>query len=131
MQVFRKCEGCGVSVPARYAVLPLPGVWMCRRCWGEFLAELLEDDVDPGSEAVLAAHARRREEDRRRTLEFSHGLALATTQSSALARPLRSAGLLAAARLPSLQGWLVGGAMGYRGVVPRLCRAPPAGAAPR
>lgn len=95
------------------------------------LAELLEDDVDPGSEAVLAAHARRREEDRRRTLEFSHGLALATTQSSALARPLRSAGLLAAARLPSLQGWLVGGAMGYRGVVPRLCRAPPAGAAPR
>lgn len=99
------------------------------------LAELLEQGGDPGSEALLAEYARRRAEDRRRTLEFSHGLALATGQPAALARPLRSAGMLAAARVPSLQGWLVGGAMGYRGEVPRLCRAPaaatvPPGAAP-
>ena len=92
------------------------------------LAELLEQPgVDPGSEALLAEYVRRREEDRGRTLAFSHGLAVATMQPSPLARPLRSAGMLAAARLPSLQGWLVGGAMGYRGDVPRLCRAPDAG----
>jgi 2-octaprenyl-6-methoxyphenol hydroxylase len=30
--------------------------------------------------------------------------------------------LLAAQRLPALQAWLVGGAMGYRGDVPGLCR---------
>jgi 2-octaprenyl-6-methoxyphenol hydroxylase len=36
---------------------------------------------------------------------------------------LRSAGLLALDRMPSAQAWLVGGAMGYRGDVPKLCRA--------
>ncbi len=92
------------------------------------LAELLEQPgMDPGSEALLAEYARRREDDRGRTLAFSHGLAVATMQPSPLARPLRSAGMLAAARVPSLQAWLVGGAMGYRGDVPRLCRAPDAG----
>lgn len=93
------------------------------------LAELLEEEAfaqDPGAERVLAAYAARRREDRERTIAFSHGLARATMQASPLARPLRSAGMLAVARLPSLQGWLVGGAMGYRGEVPRLCRAVPA-----
>jgi len=88
------------------------------------LAELLEQGGDPGSGALLDEYARRRREDRERTLAFSHGLARTTMQASPLARPLRSAGLLAAARVPSLQGWLVGGAMGYRGTVPRLCRPP-------
>ena len=37
-------------------------------------------------------------------------------------RPLRSAGLMAAAQAAPLQSWLVGGAMGFRGDVPELCR---------
>ena len=37
-------------------------------------------------------------------------------------RPLRSAGLVAGDAFGWLQGWLVGGAMGYRGDVPALCR---------
>ena len=43
MKVHRTCQGCGARVPARYAVRPLVGVWMCLKCWGEFLAELLEE----------------------------------------------------------------------------------------
>ncbi len=86
------------------------------------LAELLEGADDPGADALLAEYERRRHDDRARTLTFSHGLARRTADPSPLLRPLRSAGLLAAQRLPALQAWLVGGAMGYRGEVPRLCR---------
>lgn len=86
------------------------------------LAELVEGAGDPGADALLAEYARRRQEDRARTLAFSEGLARLTADPSPLLRPLRSAGLLAAQRLPALQAWLVGGAMGYRGDVPRLCR---------
>lgn len=86
------------------------------------LAELVKVGEDPGTDALLAEYARRRHEDRTRTLAFSHGLAQLTANASPLLRPLRSAGLLAAQRLPALQAWLVGGAMGYRGEVPRLCR---------
>jgi 2-octaprenyl-6-methoxyphenol hydroxylase len=86
------------------------------------LAELLEGADDPGAGALLAEHVRRRHEDRTRTLAFSDGLARITADASPLLRPLRTAGLLAAQRLPALQAWLVGGAMGYRGDVPRLCR---------
>ena len=39
-----------------------------------------------------------------------------------LLRPLRSAGLVAGGAMDWMQGWLVGGAMGYRGDVPALCR---------
>jgi 2-octaprenyl-6-methoxyphenol hydroxylase len=88
------------------------------------LAELMESrGGDPGDDAMLAAHAARREEDRMRTLAFSDGLARVTAQDTPLLRPLRSLGLLALDRLPSAQAWLVGGAMGYRGDVPALCRA--------
>jgi 2-octaprenyl-6-methoxyphenol hydroxylase len=86
------------------------------------LAELIEDADDPGDEAVLAAHARRRARDRARTLAFSDGLARLTSNPAPLLRPLRSLGLVALDRLPALQGSLVGGALGYRGDVPRLCR---------
>ena len=86
------------------------------------LAELLEQGGDPGSDGLLAEYERRRRLDRQRTLEFSHGLARATSLAAGWARPLRSAGLAAVSRMPSLQAWLVGGAMGYRGEVPRLCR---------
>ena len=88
------------------------------------LAELMETrGGDPGDDAMLAAHAARRGEDRMRTLAFSDGLARVTAQDTPLLRPLRSLGLLALDRLPSAQAWLVGGAMGYRGDVPALCRA--------
>lgn len=89
------------------------------------LAELIAGQDDPGADALLEAHAVRRSEDRERTIAFSDGLARMTANAGSLLRPLRSLGLLAADRSALLQGWLVGGAMGYRGDVPRLCRASP------
>ncbi len=88
------------------------------------LAELIEEaKEDIGSDAMLARYAARRKEDRERTLAFSDGLARLTANSSPLLRPLRALGLLALDGLPSLQSTLVGGALGYRGEVPLLCRA--------
>jgi 2-octaprenyl-6-methoxyphenol hydroxylase len=88
------------------------------------LAELIERDggADPGADALLQAHAARRAPDRERTLAFTDGLARVTAGDAPLLRPLRSLGLAAAQRSPTLQSWLVGGAMGYRGDVPALCR---------
>ncbi|MFT4256407.1 MAG: 2-octaprenyl-6-methoxyphenyl hydroxylase [Pseudoxanthomonas sp.] len=86
------------------------------------LAELIADAEDPGAPALLQAHVERRREDRQRTLQFSDGLARLTSNDSPLLRPLRSLGLLAANRLPAVQSMLVGGAMGFRGQVPALCR---------
>src|SRR5690606_4642011 len=77
---------------------------------------------DPGADAVLRRHAERRAGDRERTLAFSDGLATLTSNDAPLLRPLRSAGLVAGDAMGWLQGWLVGGAMGYRGDVPALCR---------
>lgn len=77
---------------------------------------------DAGDDAVLRSHAACRAEDRSRTLAFSDGLAKLTSNDAPLLRPLRSAGLLAGDAMGWLQGWLVGGAMGYRGDVPALCR---------
>jgi 2-octaprenyl-6-methoxyphenol hydroxylase len=90
------------------------------------LAELIETrGGDPGEAVLLAEYARRRREDRERTLAFSDGLAKVTANNSPLLRPLRSLGLLALDRLPALQASLVGGALGYRGDVPALCRSAP------
>ena len=90
------------------------------------LAELLvacaRDGADPGDAALLSAYATRREEDRRRTLEFSDGLARLSSNPEHGASLLRSAGLVALAALPGLRSSLVGGAMGYRGDVPEACR---------
>lgn len=86
------------------------------------LAELVADGGDPGAPALLAAWAARRHEDRTRTLAFSDGLARLTANPSPLLRPLRSAGLLALDADRGLQAMLAGGAMGYRGDVPALCR---------
>ncbi len=87
------------------------------------LAELVEArGGDPGDAGLLAAYAERRAGDRGRTLDMTHGLARLTADDAPLLRPLRSLGLLALDRLPSAQGRLVGGAMGYRGDVPALCR---------
>jgi 2-octaprenyl-6-methoxyphenol hydroxylase len=89
------------------------------------LAELIEtggEGVDAGAAELLDAYVHRRREDRERTLGFSDGLAKLTANTAPLLRPLRSLGLLALDRLPSTQALLVGGALGYRGHVPRLCR---------
>lgn len=76
----------------------------------------------PGDDA-LHDYARRRREDRERTLAFSDGLARLTANPSGLLRPLRSLGLLALdGDHGGLQARLAGGAMGYRGDVPVLCR---------
>jgi 2-octaprenyl-6-methoxyphenol hydroxylase len=89
------------------------------------LAELVEEHrEDPGADALLARHGERRREDRARTLAFSDGIARLTANSAPWLRPLRSVGLLALDRTPSLQALVAGGAMGYRGDVPRLCRGP-------
>ncbi|QII27851.1 2-octaprenyl-6-methoxyphenyl hydroxylase [Stenotrophomonas maltophilia] len=85
------------------------------------LAELLEVEGDAGSDALLRFYVARREEDRRQTVAFSGGLARLTSNPAPLLRPLRSLGLVAAQRA-SVQSMLVGGAMGFRGDVPRLCR---------
>ncbi|MEO6102582.1 MAG: 2-octaprenyl-6-methoxyphenyl hydroxylase [Pseudoxanthomonas sp.] len=88
------------------------------------LAELIGQAQDPGTESLLQAYSQSRSEDRRRTLEFSDGLARFTGSASPLLRPLRSLGLLAADQSAALQSMLVGGAMGFRGEVPELCREP-------
>jgi 2-octaprenyl-6-methoxyphenol hydroxylase len=85
------------------------------------LAEMLEAEgiaAVPGD--LLDRYARRRREDRERTLAFSDGLARFTANEDMSA--LRALGWFAAGRSPSLQARLVGGAMGYRGDVPALCR---------
>lgn len=86
------------------------------------LAEEIARGDDPGATSRLAAYAARRREDRERTLAFSDGLARLTANPSPLLKPVRSAGLVAMEAQPSLQAFLVGGAMGFRGDVPALCR---------
>jgi 2-octaprenyl-6-methoxyphenol hydroxylase len=97
------------------------------------LAELIEAGraeadgaaaFDCGNAALLARYEQRRREDRERTVAFSDGLARLTALESGLLRPLRSLGLFAIDRLPFVQAFLVGSAMGYRGDVPALCRSP-------
>jgi len=77
---------------------------------------------DVGHPDLLQAYVARRREDRAATIAFSDGLARMGANGSRLLGPLRSLGLFAADRLPSVQAGLVGGALGYRGDVPNLCR---------
>jgi 2-octaprenyl-6-methoxyphenol hydroxylase len=86
------------------------------------LAELIEAGSDPGADDLLHQYAQRRAEDRQRTLAFSDGLARLTANPAPLMRPLRSLGMAAVDRSGTLQAYLVGGAMGFRGDVPALCR---------
>lgn len=87
------------------------------------LAEQIEQcGGDPGSEALLRTYTERRGEDRKRTLAFSDGLARLTSNPSPLLRPLRSLGIVATGHSDALRSWLAGGAMGFRGHVPALCR---------
>ena len=75
-----------------------------------------------GADALLQRYAARRVDDRRRTLAFSDRLLRVGMARGALMRPLRSLALLSLDHPSWLQAWLVGGAMGYRGDVPALCR---------
>jgi len=87
------------------------------------LAQHIEQSPqDVGAPALLRAYERSRQPDRHRTEAFSDGLARISSNPSALLRPLRSLGLIALAQVKPLQSWLVGGAMGFRGNVPELCR---------
>ncbi len=81
-----------------------------------------QTSADPGAAAVLARHAERRREDRERTIAFSDRLARATARVGLVPSALRSLGLLACEHDDALQSLIVGGAMGYRGDVPALCR---------
>ena len=83
-------------------------------------AQARGDDI--GGAATLAAWGARRREDRERTFAFSDGLARATANPSALAAAMRGLGLFALDHDVALRARVVGGAMGYRGDVPHLCR---------
>ncbi len=87
------------------------------------LAEMIEaEGIDAVGGNLLDRYAQRRDDDRKRTLAFSDGLARLTSNDAPLLSGLRALGLFAADRLPAVQAALVGGAMGYRGDVPALCR---------
>ncbi|HEY4582720.1 MAG TPA: 2-octaprenyl-6-methoxyphenyl hydroxylase [Lysobacter sp.] len=75
-----------------------------------------------GGDAMLRRYAARRVDDRRRTLAFSDRLLRIGMARGPFVRPLRSLALLSLDHPSWLQAWLVGGAMGYRGDVPALCR---------
>ena len=85
------------------------------------LAEMLEvEGIGAVAGDLLERYAERRRDDRERTLAFSDGLARFTANEALSA--LRALGWFAVDRSLSLQARLVGGAMGYRGDVPALCR---------
>ncbi len=86
------------------------------------LAECIADADDPGDPAMLATYARRRGPDRERTLAFADGLARFSATEAPFSSLLRSGALVAGDAMGWLQAWLVGGAMGYRGDTPALCR---------
>lgn len=93
------------------------------------LAERIDDGNgdrggDPGADALLAAHAAARAEDRGRTLAFSDGLARASAGDTPLHRIGRSLGFAALNLDPALRASFTAGAMGFRGPVPRLARDP-------
>ncbi|MEO8742412.1 MAG: 2-octaprenyl-6-methoxyphenyl hydroxylase [Lysobacteraceae bacterium] len=90
------------------------------------LAELVGDAAlhggDVGIGALLDAYTQRRTEDRQQTIQFSDGLARLTSNPSLPLRMIRSFAFNALDALPDLRASLVGGAMGFRGVVPALAR---------
>lgn len=83
------------------------------------LAGLLRRGEDPGADALLAAYAEARREDREATLALSDGLARATAGTSPLHRLGRSLGFAALNLDAGLRARFLTGAMGYRPGVPR------------
>ena len=74
-----------------------------------------------GDADMLATYASKRAEDRLETVRISDGLARISANDTSLLRPFRSVAL-AALKTQWVQSHIVGGAMGYRGHVPELCR---------
>jgi len=88
----------------------------------ELVCEVGAYGGDIGEASLLETYTQRRVEDREQTLQFSDGLARITANSFAPMRLLRSLTMGALDALPDLRASLVGGAMGFRGVVPALAR---------
>lgn len=85
------------------------------------LAELLiERGGDAGAAELLTEYAQRRREDREGTAAQSDALVRWTANESPPLKLLRSVGLLALDRVPSLQAAMVRRGMGFRGQVPKL-----------
>ena len=77
---------------------------------------------DLQSPEFLSRYRDSRREDREQTIAFSDGLARFTSQENGLAKAMRSLGLLGLGLSPDLQAPIVNGAMGYRGLTPKLAR---------
>lgn len=84
-------------------------------------AECLQSH-DLQSSEFLQSYLDSRREDREQTIAFSDGLARFTSQENGLATAMRSFGLLGLGLSPDLQAPIVNGAMGYRGITPKLAR---------
>ncbi len=78
------------------------------------LAAMVRAADDPGSASALAAYAAARGVDRQQTIAMSDGLVRLTRERSLPHQLLRGLALLAADRLPSVQGMLARSGMGYR-----------------
>lgn len=77
---------------------------------------------DLQSPELLSSYRDSRQEDREQTIAFSDGLARFTSQENGLAKAMRSLGFLGLGLSPDLQAPIVNGAMGYRGMTPKLAR---------
>ncbi|MGE3730259.1 MAG: FAD-dependent monooxygenase [Lysobacterales bacterium] len=78
------------------------------------LADSVLAATDPGAEASLDAYAASRRADRAQTIAMSDGLVRLTRGVSLPHQVLRGLAMLAADRLPGLQGQLARAGMGYR-----------------
>jgi 2-octaprenyl-6-methoxyphenol hydroxylase len=89
------------------------------------LAEVLAAQGDPGTDAVLAAFAKAREEDRRGVTRFTDGLIRMFGDPRAPVRLGRGAGLLLFDLLPPAKRALARVSLGFGGRAPRLARGLP------
>src|SRR5699024_2996157 len=83
------------------------------------LSELVADAPDPGIDPLLAEYAGRRAPDRDGVMAMSHGLIRLACLRQPLLAPLRTLGLLAFDRLPTLRRGMARRGMGFRGKPPR------------
>lgn len=88
------------------------------------LAERLVGADDPGSPALLADYAARREPDRTGTMAMSHGLVQLACLPQPWLAPLRSLALLACDRVAPLRQAMMRRGMGFRGEPPRAVLEP-------
>ena len=89
------------------------------------LAELVAAAGDPGADALLAAFAQGREEDRRGVTRFTDGLIRMFGDTRAPVRFARGAGLLLFDLLPPAKSALARISLGFGGRTPRLARGLP------